>query len=190
VQRRIRRSILFVSVAVLGVVGFGTTAQAGLAGIDAPLNIVKTVSGPVPDGATFTAQLQCDSKIIVIPGGTTDTVTVTFDSTGQPTSQDQYGFDDPGTCTVTETVNGGAATTTFACEGTAGATGSFTGQAIVEDPICPTAGPQPTSITVNIVNPGQSATVTIANTFVAPTPPPVEQPQVAPAVVTQPTFTG
>jgi hypothetical protein len=190
-MRRLPRfAVLTLGVAALGV---GALAPAATAGDgpsqDAPLSVVKTVSGPVPAGTTFTATIHCDGQIIDTGDGIVDTATVTFDATGQPTSADTVFFDDPGTCTVTETANGGAATTTYACEGSAPLDdpekeSEFSGNAVVEpiDALCATAGPQADPITVHIVDQDQEVTVTIANTFA--------EPQAAPQVVAQPAFTG
>jgi hypothetical protein len=190
VRRFSRVLTLGISTVALATLAFASSAGAGVGpGLDAPLTVVKTVSGPVPAGTTFTATIQCDSDIIVTPGGPSDTATVTFDATGQPTTADTYGFNDPGTCTVTETANGGAATTTYACASTqpVDAKAFGVGAQQVEEPICPEAGPQADPITVNIEFPAQTETVTIANTFTAPTPPPVTP---AAQIVAQPAFTG
>jgi hypothetical protein len=152
------------------------------------LTVVKTVSGPVPAGTTFTATIQCDGAIIFNSGGASlDHATVTFDATGQPTSADTVTFDDPGQCLVTETASGGAATTTYACEGSRPIdTEGVDGTAIVEptDPICTAAGPQADPIAVNIEFEGQEASITIHNTF--------NEPEIKPAaqIVAQPAFTG
>ncbi len=149
----------------------------------------------MPEGTTFTAELFCLSPIIIDGESGTDTATVTFDATGQPTSADTFYFGDPGECTVTETADGGAATTTYACEGvlpaaTPDSTG-FRGAAVPEDQVCTAAGPQADPIPVNIIHADQSATVTIANTFVAPEPPPpTPPPPPPPPVAVAPAFTG
>jgi hypothetical protein len=175
--------------------GVGLCAQTAFAGREsgaAPLTVVKTVSGPVAAGTTFTAAIQCDDTIIDDGGEGTDSATVTFDSTGQPTSPDTVTFGDPGTCTVTETASGGATTTSYACQGSVPvlppeSQGGFSAaQVTPDDPVCPAAGPQAAPITVNIVDPDQTATVTIANTFVV-TPPAV---QPAAAIAAAPAFTG
>jgi hypothetical protein len=184
--------------AAVGGLALGAMAVSGSAGVPqgaAPLTILKTVSGPVPAGTTFTALVQCSDPIIFDGGEGTDSATVTFDETGQPTSADTITFGDPGSCTVTETVNGGASSTTYSCVGeepvkkadpapvTPGSSGF--GAAAIVDPevaICPTAGPQAAPITVNIEFEDQTATVTIANTFDPITP--------SPAIVIQPAFTG
>ena len=185
----------------VGALGFTQLASAGVnpqEGV-APLTVVKTVSGPVPAGTTFTAKIQCTDPIIFVQGGDpVDNATVTFRADGQPTSPDTVTFDDPGQCTVTETANGGAATTTYACEGsippppsTTTTTGEiptsnvFPNSVVPDDPICGAAGPQAAPITVNIEDEDQVATVTIANTFVAAQPV-----QPAAQVVAKPTFTG
>jgi hypothetical protein len=178
-------------VAALALAVLVPAAGAGTKGGGAPLTVVKTVSGPVPAGTTFTATIQCDESIIYTGDEPIDQATVTFDATGQPTSADTVTFVDPGQCIVTETADGGAATTTYSCEAiepevTPVEDGGVGGSAIVEPsgPICSAAGPQADPIAVNIEYKDQEATVTIHNTFVAP------EPQAAPAVAAQPAFTG
>ena len=82
----------------------------------APLTVVKTVSGTVPAGTTFTATIECPGGIIDDVDG--DVVTVEFDAAGQPTTPSTVFFDAPGTCTVTETAAGGASSTTYSCAAT------------------------------------------------------------------------
>lgn len=179
--------------AAVGGLAFGAMASNAGAGVQqgtAPLTILKTVSGPVPAGTTFTAVVQCDDPIIWDGEDGLSSATVTFDAAGQPTSADTITFGDPGSCTVTETVNGGASSTTYSCVGEVNTdevpapegSGFRAAAVLPPDPICPTAGPQSTPITVNIEFEAQTATVTIANTFVPVTP--------SPAVVIQPAFTG
>jgi hypothetical protein len=193
VRKFLRATLVVVSAVALSTVmlaagaGAGTVTPVGAA----PLTILKTVSGLVPAGTTFTATVTCDSPIIVDGATGTDTATVGFDATGQPTTADTLVFGDPGSCTVTETVNGGASTTTYSCTGVEpvapapeipSSTG-FGAAAAPGDPICPTAGPQAAPIAVNVIFEDQTATVTIANTF----DPVTTAPQ---AIALQPLFTG
>jgi hypothetical protein len=187
------RALVAVSSAtLLGLALFVQTASAGLPSLDAPLTVVKVVDGVAPAGTTFTATITCDDDIIGDGEVGTDTATVTFDATGQPTSADTIGFRGPGVCTVTETANGGATTVAYGCEGVQGTIGEESdwgpSRADILPDVCATTGPTD-PIEVNISEPDQSATVTITNTFTAPTPPPAP-PVVAPAVVAQPAFTG
>jgi hypothetical protein len=175
---------VLISALSLPLAGFASTAGAGEQ-LAAPVTIVKTVSGPVPVDTTFTARIECDHAILDTGSGSVVSATVTFDATGQPTSADTFDFNDTGQCIINETATGGAATVTYACVGVQP----------VEPPapdapqVCPEAGPQSASISVNILSNNQSATVTIANTFVEPEP--VEpEPTPSPAVVVQPVFTG
>ena len=56
---------LAVATAALVTVGFGATAGAGIVVVPAStLTIVKTVSGPVPEGTTFTVSIDCNLSII------------------------------------------------------------------------------------------------------------------------------
>jgi hypothetical protein len=192
-----------------GALAFGVLAPGAGAGLvpeegAAPLTIVKAVTAPFPAGTTFTATISCvpdedevksaDGMIDNGEDGTNE-ATVTFGADGQPTSPDTITFDGPGVCTVTETVTGGATSTTYACVGTlpeppddevpapTDGAGSFQ----VEEPlgtVCPSAGPQAAPITVNIIAPNQDATVTITNT------PPTQQIKPAAQIVAQPAFTG
>jgi hypothetical protein len=189
-----RAALVGGSVVLLALALWAPAAVAGKVAPAAPLTIVKTVSGPVPASTTFTATIKCDDEFIIDGNDHTDSVAVSFDATGQPTSEDTFGFSDPTSCTVTETEDGGASTTTYACESTLPDTQAG---ALQEDPepICPEAGPVSDPVTVNIVNEEQTATVTIHNTFTEPpttttttTAPPA--PQAAPAVVAQARFTG
>jgi hypothetical protein len=176
---------------------FAAWAPSALAGVPvkqpvAPLTVVKTVSGPVPEGTTFTAKIECDGEIIEGDSELVDSVEITFDATGQPTSEDTFGFDNEGTCTVTETEDGGAETKTYACDVDFLDSGATASQVDPVD-ICPDAGPQSDPITVNIEVEDQDVTVTIANTFVAPattTTTAPAAPQAAPAVVAPARFTG
>jgi hypothetical protein len=154
--------------------------------------VVKTVSGPVPAGTTFTATIQCSDDIIFTGDGSTDEATVTFDEKGQPTSPDTVTFDDPGECAVTETVNGGATSTTYTCEGSAPVDepekqGEFSASQ-AEEPEVVCALVNADGVEVNIFSEGQQGTVTIHNTFAEPAP--QSAPQPAAQVVAQPAFTG
>lgn len=192
-RRYVRHSILLGSAIALGVLGFGPVATAGVPALEAPLTIVKTVSGPVPAGTTFTVTVNCfDGAEIDDGDGGTTTATVTFDAAGQPTSADTLSFSNgPGACTVTETTTGGAATVSYSCVGVPGEVeaepvvpeGDFSAQQVAGEP-CATAGPQATPLQVNILSQSQEATVTVANTFGDPQPIP------AAGVVAAPTFTG
>ena len=188
-MRRVARLItLAVSCVALATMVFASSAGAGTTPVGAaPLTILKTVTGTVPAGTTFTATIQCSETIIDDGGEGTDSATVSFDATGQPTTPDTVTFLGPGQCSVTETAPGGADSTTYACEGVepVEAPQSFgPGAQQVEEPICPSAGPQADPIVVNIIFENQTATVTIANTFDPEVITPAAQ------IVAQPAFTG
>ncbi|MFN8025217.1 MAG: hypothetical protein U0W40_02335 [Acidimicrobiia bacterium] len=169
----------------------------------APLTVTKALAGaPLPAaGTAFTMQVACDDSTIDLRtvGGTGNAATVTLDyvvgadGTAQPVGTDTIGFGGPTQCTVTETVAGGAASTSFTClEGppieipNIESAGSFdelgaTAVTIPRDaPACPAAGPSGGGIQVTIARPQQTATVTVTNTYAA----------AAAGVVAQPRFTG
>jgi hypothetical protein len=198
--RFVRLSTLALGVGALAFAMLAPGAGAGIREGAAPLTVVKTVTAPFPAGTSFEATIHCTASEIdaaaggIIDNGTeegTDTATVTFGADGQPTSPDTVSFDGPGVCAITETVNGGAVNTTYSCVGNnpddemeeepIDGVGAFQEEPI-DEPVCPASGPQASPITVNIVDPDQDATVTIANTPGAP--------QAAPQVVAQPAFTG
>jgi hypothetical protein len=183
VRRLVSKSFVVVAASALATLVFAGTASAGDVVTPNHLTIVKIVDGTPPAGTTFTVTVSCDNNVIA---GPTNTATVSFDSDGQPTTPDTINLLSAlGTCTVTETVKGGATSTTYECEG-----GGVSPSAAAVAPVCPQAGPITAPITVNKSFPSIDATVTVTNTFVAQPPPVVEQPQVAPKVVAQPAFTG
>ena len=161
-----------------------------------PLTVVKVVSGSAPAGTVFTVTISCDAPLIApLPG--TSQATMTFNATGQPQGTNTIGFLDATTCTVTETVTGGAASVQYSCTSTfpsagpsgkgfpgAAASGSTTttssGHGLTSQaaPVC-ADGPQTTPMVVHLIEETQTATVTVTNTF--PPPPPV---------IVAPKFTG
>ncbi len=193
-----RRSLMLGTVAV-GVVALTGAAlvPAGAGGIGAaPLTIEKEVVGPVPPGTEFTVTVECeDSDGGPIIEGDLASATVDFDEAGDPQDDNVINFQGPGTCTVTETETGGAASVSYACEGqipTDNSVGAGWPDEVdapvspdaetqqVTDP-CAAAGPQEDPMTVFIETPNQDATVTVTNTFPEPVPEPV---------VIAPAFTG
>jgi hypothetical protein len=186
-----RALIAVVSTAGLALALFASAAGAGKGPSQAaPLTVLKTLTGTVPAGTTFTATVACDATIIYTGEDPVDEATVTFAADGQPTSADTLYFTNPGQCTVTETATGGASTTTYACEGVVPVDelpekeGVFTEQVAPIEEVCETSGPGP--ITVNIFDEEQQGTVTIHNTF----DPAVQPIQPAAQIVAQPAFTG
>ena len=177
--------IVFVAAIAVGVVAATAVPGGAGGGPVSPhntLTIVKEVVGTAPTGTTFTVQVNCVNGLGV---GATNIPTVTFDATGTPSTPESAVFT-PGatsTCTVTETVDGGASSVGYACV-SAGNDLTDKNGTLVD---C-TAD--------NVVHftdvLGDSATITVTNTFVAPptstTSPPV--PPVTQAVKVAPTFTG
>ena len=81
------------------------------------VTVVKVVHGPVTPDTTFTVGVDCTQLGLDNAGTTAAQHTdITFDSTGQPTSADTVSIGAGVACTATETVNGGAASTTYACD--------------------------------------------------------------------------
>jgi hypothetical protein len=174
-------------VAIVGItalVGVGAlanlTAGAQEGGDAAPLHIHKTVVGTVPAGTTFTVTTECNGNI---DGPDTNQATVVFDAQGTVVSGDEtIYFGDPGDCTVTETQNGGAQSTTYACadnsalfvngantgwggDATAGTADPTEVAPLAEGDFCAAFGPQAEPMVVHIEDPDQDVTVTITNTF-------------------------
>lgn len=167
--------VLVGAVFVVGVLALPSLVQAQEGTEPVTLNVTKVVDGPVPDGTTFDVQIDCDVTVgpaADAEGGPT-TQTITFDATGGTQSISVPQFQP--TCTITETVDGGAETVVYAedvpsdddfCEYSVGAD----------------------SIGVSYSR-AEQCSVSITNTFAeAPAPPPA----VDPADITQgqPAFTG
>jgi hypothetical protein len=166
-------------------------AGAGNGGI-APLTVRKVPVGPVPAGTQFVVTVACDGEIIHTGNGPASSAQLVFDAQGNSVGPDTVTFDDGGSCTVTETQNGGASSVIYECQGTlppeasiTGGGGPFSARAVGRRQICQTTGRQSDPIALNIVNQEQEATVTVTNTFVA-------QPAPAPAAAVEdaPRFTG
>jgi hypothetical protein len=117
------------------------------------LTVQKQVSGPVPAGTTFTVQVQCSHA-----SQTTVDTDVTFDAAGNPIAGNpMITAELTDTCNVTETASGGAQSVGYACSDNAGTAPSY----------C-----QSTNQDVQFGRTlGETATVTVTNTF--PAPPPV-----------------
>ena len=177
-MRNLVRLILIGAFAASTVAATAVSAGAGSILRVNRVTVVKVVDGPVTPGTTFTVAVDCAE---VSPGsvgaaaeGHTD---ITFDDTGQPTSPDTVTTFAFNTCTVTETVNGGATSTTYACEIAPAAA------AVVNPASC---GEDGMSVEFGSVL-GDTATITVTNTF--PTPKPSDPPVVQ-AIQATPTFTG
>jgi len=148
------------------------------------VTVVKVVDGPVTADTTFTVGVDCTQLGLPGSAGTTavvDHTDITFDSTGQPTSADTVSIGAGEECTATETVNGGATSTTYACDMEHGTT----------DDIGPTFQGNCTADNVAEFDDvlGDTATITVTNTMPTPTPAPIAPPVVQ-AIQATPTFTG
>jgi hypothetical protein len=162
----------------------GTTTQDGsgngaaqitpLTGTCPPqLTIRKSVTGDVPAGTTFTIHVTCSHIVLTSVSAQASQTTVdrdlVFDAAGNPTGGTNPVVTAATTdaCHVSETVNGGATTVSYGCSD------NSTGTAYCQ------AGGQDVQF---VSSGGQTATVTVANTFptaAAPTP-----------VTVSPRFTG
>lgn len=152
--------------------------------LGAPLTVEKVVSGSAAPGTTFTEHVACTEPSIIVPLGSSESASArdlvfTVDAAGvaQPAAGYTIGFTDSAACTVTETVDGGATSVSYACENhfVPRITEWVAPQQIaIDPPVCSEAGPTASPITVNVVDPDQTTTVTVTNTFAG----------------VQPTFTG
>jgi hypothetical protein len=144
------------------------------------LMVDKVVSGTAPTGTVFTVTVTCDHA---------ESQTLYFNATGHPSAQDGDPITAPvitpaGTdsCTVNETVDGGASSVVYACAHT-------------DSSLRATCSDDNKTVAYSDTNQG-AATITITNTFEAPTtttPPTTTTvaPTTAPAAVVAPAnFTG
>jgi len=169
-----------------------TPAATGV-GCAPTLQVKKVVSGTATVG--FTERVACTAPATTSPTTTTVSVDLAFnrdgipDPTNQPAGwtitngvwQNQSLVLVGSICTLTETTSGGAASVSFTCNWTPAAVEGVQGTG------CPgtTGGPNATSASVTLEGSGDTALLTVTNTFAPPSPP-----TPAPAVVVQPTFTG
>ena len=163
--------------------------------VAAPLTVTKTAVGAATPGTTFTMHVACENATIAFGVSELSDVDLQFtvDESGtvQPAVGQSIGFYGPNDCTVTETGNGGATSTSYECVGSGaseiddvsagsarwdGGVGVATA-ANPDDP-CVTSGPQAEAMEVTIVDPNQEATVAVTNVLPAA------------AVALQPRFTG
>jgi hypothetical protein len=164
--------------------------------VAAPLTITKVATGATTPGQTFTVHVGCTNDTIAFGDEELAEVDLQFvvDGAGvvQPAVGQTIGFYGENTCTVTETANGGAISTSYQCTGSgasdtdagidAGRGTWGVGAATAENPDdpCVTSGPQAEPMVVDIVSPNQQAAVTVTNTL----------PAIAPIVDVVPRFTG
>jgi Domain of unknown function (DUF5979) len=169
--------LLFVAVAVCGIVGMGAVPSgAGISGNT--ITVVKLVVGTAPAGTTFDVAVNCQSNL---GPGSADIPVAHFDANGDPTSPNDFTIPAGQTCTITETENGGATSTTYGCNMVWGDT----------DLILPHLGncvPGNGNVVSFTDVIGDHATVTVTNTFVQPAPPPPPPPP--PPIEVAPAFTG
>jgi Domain of unknown function (DUF5979) len=161
---------------VVAMVGGSIALAAGPGSAGGPssnfLTVEKVVVGTAPAGTTFTVEVDCQSDLgpgaAVIP-------TVTFDATGQATSNNMFNVPAGQSCTVTETATGGASSVGYACD-------MVRGQTDQTEPYLGYCASDNVATFTDVI--GDSATITVTNTFVAPPTP------AAAAVQIAPTFTG
>jgi hypothetical protein len=161
----------------------------------APLTITKSTTGSAPQpGDVFGVSVRCEAETIDYAGQEYSEIGLTFsvDDAGvvQPASGFTVGFTGPNQCTVVEDSGSRTTDVSYSCIGSGASEpleaaaaprwvgGVGTATAENPDDPCTLSGPQPTPMVVDIVAPGQEATVTITNTLVDP------------AVVLTPRFTG
>jgi hypothetical protein len=155
------RSLLLLSLAAAFVLGVSVIpAGGGVPTVAQQIVITKVVEGPVPPGTEFEVEVACTDK-----DGPTIDETVAFPATGG--TEIVTGGGASLTCTIEETVTGGATDVAYSCE-----------------PI----------VMAECVIPGQSFTfssdeaevdITFTNTFPEPEPEPAAEP-----LVVAPAFTG
>jgi hypothetical protein len=168
--------IMFVAALTGGAIGAAAAPGGAGAVITNTVTIVKEVVGTPPVGTTFSVQVDCGGAL---------PPPVTFDANGNLLSATATFHPGPtSTCTVTETASGGASSVGYGCVSAGnGPNGSDPDGSLVD------------CTSDNVVHftdvIGDSATITVTNTFVptptTTTPPTTPAPQ---AVQAAPTFTG
>ncbi len=177
-----RNSVRILVVTAMAFAGVIAAAVPGGAGAQ-PTNtfiVEKEVTGTVPVGATFTVEVTCGSILQPAAAAPVPDAVITFDATGTPTSDNSVTTSSGTECTAVETVNGGATSTTYACNIVHGVTDQD------GPPFLGNCGPDDNQATFGDVI-GDTATVTVTNNF--PTATPIPSPVVQ-AIQAAPTFTG
>jgi len=140
----------------------------------APLTVQKTVVGPVAPGTTFTEHLACTEGSLIVPLGAGDSTTerdfvftVDADGVAQPAVGHTVSFTDPDSCTVTETVDGGASGVSYSCASVVVPVPTEVSPAAFDPAatLCSSAGPTDTPISVAGVSQYQRVVLTVTNTF-------------------------
>jgi hypothetical protein len=180
-----RNSFRILAASAMALAGVALAAVPSGAG-GSPTNTVtveKHVVGSVPTGTTFTVEVTCES--ILGAGAAAPTpVTITFDAKGDPTSDNSLTTSAGSQCTANETVNGGATSTAYACAMERGPSDE------IGPPFLGNCTDDNQATFGDVI--GDSATITVTNTFPpAPTTPPIQPiTPAATAVQATPVFTG
>jgi hypothetical protein len=170
--------ILVVSAIAFG----GMVAGAIPSGAGAPATntviVEKEVFGEQPAGTTFTVEVLCTS--ILGPAATAVLpVEITFDAIGTPTSDNSVTTPAGTKCTATETVTGGAEDVSYACDMVRGPTDD-------DPPFLGNCTDDNETTFTDVI--GDTATITVTNTFGTPGLIPILNP--APKIEAAPAFTG
>ena len=167
-MRRISR-VAAVGVSVIGLMGIAAltaiSSSAGTNGSPHHLVIDKAVEGPLPEGAEFRITFVC-----VQEGQIPDPQQVVINGPGNVVDASLALSQTPLACTVTEPVDGGAASVAFSCEASGDATCEADNRVVFDTGDLPANG-----------------AITVTNTFEEPAPPPEPA---AEAITTEPAFTG
>jgi hypothetical protein len=150
-----------VSIAITADAGAGGFAvgEFGIGGFSSDITLNKIVAGDAQAAGPVTVEVTCTSG---------DPQTVTFPAEGgSQVVTVGSSLDTPNACTFTETDKAGATTTSYVCTGSVPQEQppEIPSAAQTAEEVCPSAGPQDTPITVNVLDPAQTADVTITNTF-------------------------
>ena len=171
-----------------------TVAPAAQAGVLANLTVVKVVEGPVPAGTTFEIEVTCVSSVSAAADGVAapSATTLTYGDAG---GTDSLPVGPGDRCTVTETVDGGADSVSYACAVTdPGQQGDFVQcsadmQTVDYDVVFGPAGATVTVTNSFSEDPPTTTTTTTTTTTPGDPEPPVSG--ASPGVVAAtPTFTG
>jgi hypothetical protein len=156
-----RRRIAHVAVGALLAGGvIGALAAPAPAGINAPITVTKVVSGTEPFAPTYVIHIACIGTAPFV--GNNPTADLTFFAGGGSQQFNGIVSGYEGNCTFTETNTGGATSVTYACSEASGQPPSAA--------TCGGGGASPSTLNINDPSAAQLATITVTDTFAAPTP--------------------